>query len=158
MTAETRVRMLASADATLQGFFGSGVGSDVFRWFHIQLPPKYFTQQSPIPPSGGTCATIQQIGDQRMYAQEAPVTLIKPRFQLTIRDPNPNVVDAAALAVINWLPTVCFANEDQFQSPPITPRQFPNFVVSTRPGLDVQLKPPVPTQMIDFRIWNLGLL
>ena len=86
------------------------------------------------------------------------MNLTMPRFQLVIRDPNVDTVDSAALAVINWLATVCFANDDQFQSPPITPRQFPNFVVSTRPGLDVQLKPPVPTMLIDFRIWNLGLI
>jgi hypothetical protein len=158
MTAATKLRTLASADATLQSYFGTGIGTDVFRWFFIQLPPKYFTQQSPIPPTGGTVATLQPISAQYLYAQEAPVNLTKPRFQLVIRDPNVDTVDSAALAVINWLATVCFANDDQFQSPPITPRQFPNFVVSTRPGLDVQLKPPVPSYMIDFRIWNLGLL
>lgn len=153
MTAETKIRMLASTDATLQGFFGTGAGADVFRWFHLQLPPGFIIQ-----PTGKTCATVQQIGSQFMYAQEAPVELTKPRFQITIRDPNPNVVNNATLAVMSWLATVCFANDDQFQSPPITPRQHPNFIVSVRPGLDVQLKPPVPTQQIDFRIWNLGLL
>lgn len=149
MTAEAKLKVLAGADATLQSFFGS----NPFRWFHLQLPPGYVMR-----PSGATCATVQQLGTGFLHAQEARADLNRPRFQIVVRDPNADVVDRAAAAIINWLGTVCFTSDADFTSPPTTPRQFPNFVNDLRPGLDYQLKPPIPTQLIDFTIWNRGLI
>jgi hypothetical protein len=145
MTAESKIRLLASADATLQGFFGSGP----FRWFDRQLPPGYINK--------GTCARIRRISTIFLYEQAGLNRLNQPRFQLDVLDQDPDVVDNAVAAIIAWLGTVCFATEDQFTSPPTTPRQYPNFVLSIRPGLEVALKPPVPVVSIDFRCWNLDL-
>lgn len=149
MTAETKIRTLASQDATLQSFFGTSP----FRWYHMALPPTSAT-----PNIEDASANVQQISGRYLYAQEAAVSLIQARFQVTVRCRNVTTTDAAALAIIEWLGTVCFANDDQFQSPPVTPRQHPNFVLSTRAGMDPQLKTPIYTQLVDFRVWNLGLL
>lgn len=148
MTGEAKIRYLAGADATLQGFFGT----NPFRWFHLQLPPGYLQK---IP---GTCATVQQISTGFLFAQEGRVNLNKPRFQVVVRDANADVVDQAAAAIVEWLSTVDFASNAQFTSPPTTPRQFPNFVRNMRPGLDAALKPPIPTMLVEFQIWNLGLI
>lgn len=149
MTAESKIRTLASQDATLQSFFGTSP----FRWNHLQKSPS-----GAIPNVSEASADVKQISARYLYAQEAAVSLIQARFQITVRCRNVTTTDAAALAIIEWLGTVCFANNDQFQSPPVTPRQHPNFVLSTQAGMDPQLKTPIYTQLIDFRVWNLGLL
>lgn len=149
MTAEAKLRYLASADATLQGFFGT----NPFRWWHEQLPPGYVMK-----PTGATCATVQQIDTMFLYAQEGRVDLNKPRFQITVRDPNADVVDQAAAAIVNWLGTIDLASDAQFNSPPTTPPQTPTFVLDVRPGLDYQLKPPIPTVLIDCKVWNTGII
>lgn len=139
---------MAGADATLQGFFGT----NPFRWFYLQLPPGYIEK---VP---GTCATVQRVSTQYLHAQEAISKLSKPRFQIVVRDPLPDVAAQAATAIINWLCTVDFASDAQFTSPPTTPRQFPNFVTNVRPGLDAALKPPIPSVMVEFQSWNLGVI
>lgn len=148
MTAEARIRQLAAAEPTFVPFFGA----NPFRWFHLQLPPSYFRQELT-----HACARVTQVDAGYLYTQEAQVGLIKPRFQIEVLSPNVDQVDQAIDAIIAWLRTVCFANNDQFTSPPTTPRQFPNFVLNVRPGMEPRLKPPVPTKMVDFKIWNLGL-
>lgn len=148
MTGETKLRTLAAEDATLQGFFGT----NPFRWFHVQLPPGYVSKMP------GTCATVQQISTQFLWSQEARADISRQRFQIIVRDPNVDVVDQAAAAIVDWLGTIDLASDDQFLSPPVTPRQTPNVVLDMRPGLDVQLKPPVPTVLIDFKSWVLDLI
>ena len=109
-------------------------------------------------PVGKTSARVQQIGSDFIYYQDSVSTLVKVRFQITILDPNADVVDSATQAVIDFLQTVDLASSAQFDSPPTPAPQLPGcFLISVRPGLEVQLKPPIPTQIIDFRLWNVGL-
>ena len=148
MTAESKLRYLASADVTLQGFFGT----NPFRWYHIQLPP------GSQPKAGATCARVRQISQIPLYVQEGMNRLNQVRFQIDVLDPDVDVVDAATAAIAAWLGTINLASADQFQSPPVTPSQFPNFVLNVRPGLEVQLKPPVPVNSMDIKCWNIDLI
>lgn len=148
MTVETKLRTLASQSAILQGFFGTSP----FKWFHLQLPPGYIAK---LP---GTCVTVQQLGISFLHAQEGQVTLNKVRFQLIVRDPNVDVVDQAAAAIVAWLNTVDFTSPDPFDSPPTPGRQNGNFINDMRPSIDFELKPPVPAMLVDFSIWNNGLI
>ena len=145
MTAEVKMRTLAKADATLQGIFGTGP----FRWFDVQLPPGYIDK--------GPCARVRRLATTFIYCQEGLNRLNNPRFQLDVLAATPTQAFDAAAAIINWLGTVDFASNDQFMSPPVTPTQCPNFVISQRAGLDYQLDPPVPVVSIDFRIWNVDI-
>lgn len=148
MTCETKIRTLASQDAGLQAIFGTSP----FRWFHLQLPPGYVDKMP------GTCATVQQISVRFMRAQEALVNLNKPRFQIVVRDKNVDVVDQAAAAIVLWLQQVDFASDNEFNSPATPGPQNGNFILDMRPGLDYELKPNVPTMLIDFAVWNKGLI
>lgn len=149
MTCEAKVRALASVDTTLQGYFGT----NPFRWFHIQLPPGYIGKSLP-----GTCARVRQISQVPIYCQEGMNRLNEVRLQIDVLDPDADTVDEATAAICDWLGTVDFASEDQFESPPTVPTQFPNFVLNIRPGLCMELKPPVPLQSIDCKIFNLDLI
>lgn len=146
MTLETKIRQLAAESAALQAFFGT----NPMRIFWLQLPPGFVMQAT-----GTTSMVVQRISTQFFQTQESQVRLSKPRIQFTIYDPNLTVVEDATAAVIAWLRTVCFANDDQFVSPAVTPRQYPNFVLNQRPGLVTLLKQPIPTMTLDVRIWNL---
>jgi hypothetical protein len=148
MTAETKLRTLAEADPTLQSFFGS----NPFRWFHIQLPPGLQ------PKAGATCARIRQVSQVPIYCQEGQNRLNQVRFQIDVLDPNVDTVDAATAAIAAWLGTVNLCSDAQFQSPAGVPTQFPNFVLNVRPGLEVQLKPPIPVNSIDVKVFNLDLI
>ena len=151
MTAEAKLRALASIDATLQGFFGS----NPFRWFHLQLPPS-------AKPGTGTpypcTARVRQISQVPFYTQEGQNRLNVVVLQIDVLASDIDTVDQATDAISTWIGTVNLASNDQFQSPPVTPLQFPSFVLNVRPGLEVQLKPPIPVNSIDVRVFNLDLI
>lgn len=149
MTAETKLRILAGADVTLQSFFGT----NPFRWFYIQRPPGYIFQ-----PVGTTCAQVQVLGAEFKYAQEAKLDISLVRFQVMVLDPNADRVDQAAAAIVDFLAGVDLSTDALFTSPPTTPKQFPTFIMNIRPGLEVATKPPIPTKVIDFKAWNKGVI
>lgn len=151
MTAETKLRTLASADATLQSFFGT----NPFRWYHIQLPPSALPQAGiPYP----CTARVRQVSQVPLYVQEGMNRLNQVRLQIDVLCANVDTVDRATAAIADWLGTIDLASDAQFTSPPTTPTQFPNFVLNIRPGLEVQLKPPVPVTSIDVKVFNLDLI
>ena len=151
MTAATKLRMLAGADTTLQSFFGV----NPFRWYYIQLPPSALPQPgTPYP----CTARVRQVSQVPYYEQGGMNRLNVCRFQIDVLCANVDTVDQATAAIAAWLGTVDLASDDQFLSPPVTPRQFPNFVLNIRPGLEVQLKPPVPVTSIDVKVFNLDLI
>jgi hypothetical protein len=145
MTAETKLRTLASADSVLRGFFGTSP----FRWYHLQLPP------SALPNSGvpyPCTARVRQVSQVPYYTQEGMNRLNNVRFQIDVLCANVDTVDQATAAIAAWLGTVSFCD------PTLTPGQSPNFVLNIRPGLEVQLKPPVPVNSIDVKVFNLDLI
>ena len=144
LTAETKLRLLAAADATMQGIFGD----TTFRWFDRQMQPNYINQ--------GTCARIRRISTEYIYTQQGRMALTRPHFQLDILDSDPKVAADAALAVTQFLGTVNLVSDTQFDSPPTTPKSFPTFILSQRSGLEPQRQPnlPLPVESIDFRIYS----
>jgi len=109
-------------------------------------------------PLAATVARVRQISQVPIYVQEGMNRLNQVRFQIDVLASDIDTVDQATAAVSAWLGTVNLASDDQFQSPPVTPLQFPSFVLNVRPGLEVQLKPPVPVNSIDVKVFNLDLI
>ena len=145
MTASTKLRTMAAADATLQGFFGTSP----FRWDYIQLVP------SARPDSNGQfpCrARYRQVSQVPIYTQEGQNRLNEVRFQIDVLCSDVTVADAATAAIAAWIGTVSFCDLT------LTPGQYPNFVMNVRPGLEVQLKPPVPVNSLDVKVFNLDLI
>lgn len=154
MTPEIKLRTLAAANATLQGFFGSSP----FRWFDIQVPQGQL--------AAGTCARLQRVSTARLYAhrslnpsgsQSASSPLLNlsfPRFQLDIIDQDTEAARQAAIAVINWLGGISLAQDNWLNSPPTTPPQFPCFLLNQRHGLYPDTQPPLPVVTLDFRAYN----
>lgn len=157
MTAERKLRILASANATLQTFFGGGSPA-VFRWFEPQIPQGFVVLN--------TVARLQRISTLRLYAHaslpsaqsstgNAPLlNLSLIRFQLDIVDQDTENARQAAIAVINWLGTISLVDDDAFGSPVTTPPQRPCFLLNQRAGLFPDTQPPLPVVTLDFRAYN----
>lgn len=143
MTAEAKLRALASASAALQAYFGTAL----FRWFDRQLPQGYI--------KSGPCVRLMRVSTVRTYAQTGLQNLSQPRVQIDVMDYDPENCRAAAKAVIDWLGTVDFSTDAEFSSPPTTPGNHPNFILNQRAGMDFQLQPPVYVESIDVRLYNL---
>lgn len=152
VSAESKLRLLATQSVSLQAYFGSPANK--FRYFDVNLP------QGQI--ASGACMVVRRISTVWTYEQRGLQNLSQPRFQFDILAPNtvngmsdPETGRAAADAVITWLGTVDLASNAQFGSPVTTPPQFPCFVLNQRSGLFYQLSPPVYVQSIDVRLFNL---
>jgi hypothetical protein len=143
VTAEVKLRTLAAADATLQGFFGTGP----FRWFDVQEAPKYIEQ--------GPCVRVMRVSTVRDYLQGGISQLSCPRFQIDVLDYSAENSRQAAQAIIDWLSRISLAENNQFASPQTTPPQFPNFLLNQRSGMEPQTKLPVFVTMLDVRLFNL---
>jgi hypothetical protein len=142
-----KMRTLAMSDATLQGYLLSGT-NNTFRWFETQLPKGYIYQ--------GACVTVQQISDVLPYHQQGPIALDWVRVQINIWDLDS--VEAKAIAaylIATWFPSVSFASDAQFLSPPQTPPNCPNFKLSQRGVLDYSVQPePAWVETLDYRVGN----
>ncbi len=143
MTAEVKLRTLASADTALQAFFGTGP----FRFFDRQLPPGYI--------QNGACCRYRRVSTAFLYRQEGLAALNAVRFQFDVLDLDPQRARDALWALIAWLGTICLAQAAQFSSPTTTPTNFPNFVLNYRAGLEPRTQAPVYAETIDVRIFNL---
>lgn len=144
MTAETKLRTLASADAALQLIFGT----PLFRWFDKQLPQGYIQR--------GACARVISVSTAPLYEMAGLNPMNRIRFQIDVLHLDPEAARAAASAVILFLNTGAdLASNAQFGSPTVTPRQFPNFILSQRGGMDYREQPPVHVETIDVRVYNL---
>lgn len=149
MTFENKLVTLASADPTLQSYFGTP--PSVFRFFDRQLAQTYWAQ--------GLCCSFRVVSTVRDYYMAGLSTLSAPRVQFDIRASprygfTPEQARAARNALITWLGTVSFSESNDFNSPPTSPPHSPNFILNERAGMDVQTDPPVYVESIDVRIYN----
>lgn len=149
MTAEARLRLLASADATMQSYFGSGP----FRWFNRILPPNYISR--------GTCVRVTRISTLRYHTHGTETNqsvneLAQPRLQIDVLDYDPERAASAAAAIRDFLSTgVNLSSGEQFASPPTSPRRFPNFFLNELDGIEPQSDPPVFVRILEVRIFDL---
>ena len=150
-SAEERLRQLAAADASLI----ADLGSSPFRWFDRQLG------QGVLQP-GKTCVRVIRISTMRRYVQGNGAVntnlspLETPRFQIDVLDFNAETARKVAADVVAFLGTICLANNGQFDSPAISPVQYPNFLLSQRARMDFQLsKTPAYVECLDVRLYNL---
>ena len=141
-----KMRMLAQQDATLQGYLLGSNGT--FRWFDTQLPKGYVGQ--------GTCIAVRQVSDVLDYVQSGPISLDWVRVQINIWDMDSVVAKSlAAYLVAGWFPSVSFASNAQFLSPPQTPPSCPNFKLGGKGLLDYSVQPvPAWVEILDYRVGN----
>lgn len=141
-----KMRLLAMADATLQGYLLGTNGT--FRWFDAQLPKGYIYQ--------GTCVTVQQVSSVLDYVQSGPLALEWARVQVNIWDMDTVVAkDVANYLQNSWFPRVDCMTDSQFTSPPGPPLQAANFKLSQRGVLDYSVQPaPAWVETQDWRIAN----
>lgn len=136
------MRTLAAANASLTAVFGT----PLFRWFDRQLQPGYI--------ESGSCVRVRRVSTIRGYSQGGLQSLDQILFQFDCLSLDSEAARTAATALIAWFSTVDFASSQQFDSPVTTPRQFPNFVLNQRAGMEPRTQPPVYTESIDVRIYN----
>jgi hypothetical protein len=142
----TKMRLLAMADSTLQGYVGNPANG-TFRWFDTQLPQGYINQ--------GTCVTVRQVSDVQLYTQQGPIELDQVRVQIDVRDLSSVQAKTVANYINQWLSTVSFASAAQFLSPPQVPYNCPNFKLLQRSSQDFNVQPtPAWVETTDFRIFN----
>jgi hypothetical protein len=139
-TAEVKLRTLAAANATLQSYLGTPPA--VFRWWDTQ-----HVQGSVLP--GVTVRRVSTAIDYRMTP--AGNNINSPRFQIDVRDPDPEHGRLVAAAIIAFLNALNLA----VTGGTVTGKQAPSFVLNIRDGLDYNLTPPVWTQSLDVRLYNL---
>lgn len=151
VTLESKLVALASADATLQSLFGAP--PNVFRFFDRQLAQTYYAE--------GLCCSFRRVSEVRTYTQYGLMNLSQPRIQFDVRaspryvNGAPEAARNAMNALITWLGTVSFAENNDFDSPPTAPPHSPIFILNQRAGMDYQLNPPVYVESFDVRIFNL---
>ncbi len=137
-TAEVKLRTLAAANTTLQGFL---LGGGVFRWYDTQ-----HVQGSPLP-----AVTVRRVSTATDYRMVGRNPFDRPRFQIDVRDGDPEhgrTVSAAILAFLDALNLAVTGGT-------VTGKQAPTFLLNQRDGMDYRLNPPVWTQSLDVRLWNL---
>ena len=146
MTAESKLRLLASQDATLQGIFGTGP----FRWQDTQLQQGYIQR--------GTCARVLRVSTVYMYSHSGLANIEQVMFQIDVLDLDPEVARAAAVALDAWLGTISLMSAAQFSSPPHAPSppSFANFKMNQRHSIDYLLAPPLMPhcEMLQYRIFS----
>ena len=148
MSTPLQVKMfqLAGRDATLQSYL-LGENSTL-RWFPVQLPKGYIYQ--------GSCVRVRQVSSAPMYAQQGMIALEPVMMDIDCLDLDSLRAQAlAAYLVTQWFPSVSFASDKQFLSPPQTPPNFPNYKLSQRSTLDFQVQPqPAWCETLTYRIFN----
>jgi len=146
MPVQQKLRLLAGADATIQGYLLGSNGT--LRWFDTQLPKGYVGQ--------GTCVTVQQISDVLTYVQNGPLNLDLIRIQINVTDMDSvTAKNLANYITLGFLPNANCAVDNQFTSPPTTAPPAANFKLSQRGVLDYNVQPTAAwTEILDFRITN----
>lgn len=143
MTAEVKIRSLASADATLQGY----LGTDPFRWFDRQLVPTYLQ-------SGSPCVRMLRVSTESDYNQGGLMNLDCPHFQIDVLDYDAEHCREVAAAIVTFMGTIDLTSSGQFASPYSSPNHAPCFLVNQRAGMAFDLQPPAYVETLEYRVYN----
>jgi hypothetical protein len=139
-SAEVKLRTLAAANAGLQAFLGTPPA--LFRWYDTQ-----HVQGSALP-----AVTVRRVSTSIDYRLSPPGNNINnPRFQIDVRDADPEHGRSVAVAIIAFLNVLNLA----VAGGTVSGKQAPTFLLNIRDGLDFNLTPPVWTQSLDVRLFNL---
>jgi hypothetical protein len=146
---ETKLRTLASANATLQG----DLGTSPFRWFDRRLVQGALTPPNPItgPVPNTTCVRVLRVstGQDGFYNQGGQGNIEQPRIQIDVLDYDPEIARQVAADIIAFLSSVSLMS-----ATPTNPTQCTNFRLNQRAGIEFQLDPPAYVETLDYRIWN----
>ena len=141
-SAEAKLRMLASADPTMIADFGSGP----FRWFQIQAPQGYIAK--------GSCVRVRRVSAIYLYAQEGITQAEQVRLQFDVLDKSQDRARDVLNDLCSFIAGVDLMSSAQFASPPSTPTQLANFLLSQRSGIEYQVEVEIFSWSADWRIWN----
>ena len=141
-SAEAKLRMLASVDPTMVADFGSGP----FRWFQIQVPQGYIGK--------GSCVRVRRVSSIYLYAQEGITQAEQVRLQFDVLDKSQDRARDVLSDLCSFIAGVDLMSSAQFASPPSTPTQFANFLLSQRSGIEYQVEVEIFSWSADWRIWN----
>ena len=141
-SAEAKIRTLASADATMQGIFGTGP----FRWFFVRETQGYIDD--------GTVCRVRRVSAAYDYVQNGRIQIEQVRLQFDVLDLSQEAARDALTALENFLGTVDLMSGNQFLSPPQSVTQFPNFLLSERSAIEVQIKQQIYVWSADYRVLN----
>jgi hypothetical protein len=126
-----------------------------FRWAEKQVTQDWFPPSSVVPPNEAVGAvSVLRVSGLITYIQGGIIPTEQPRFQIECRHPYAETARQIAQVVKNFLGTIDLVTTDNFNSPPTTPQQFPNFVLNERGSMDFQLSPPVHVEILDVRLFN----
>lgn len=146
MSLIARMRLLAFAEPTLRAFFGNDFNT--FRWFDTQLVQGKAPAQ--------TALIFLGVSRMTTYLHNGRNPLRRDRVQLDVVDGNPEVSDAAAEAVCVWLDKANFVDNGALSSPVKTSMGPPaNFLNNTRGGVYPFTDRALPTQTLDYFVWNI---
>lgn len=123
-SAEEKLRALAAANATMQGFFGAPTVPDSFRWFATQLQPGASAR--------GTCMRVTRPSAGYTQVQEGQLNTEKVMLQFDILDKSQTRSRQGVNALYTFIQSVDLMSDAQFTSPATTPTQFPNYQLSQR--------------------------
>ena len=140
--AEVKIRMLAAANATLAAM----LGTSPFRWFDVQSAQGYEQQ--------GTLCRYRRVSAVYMYAQEGLTQLEQVRFQFDFVAQTPSDSWNAMQAFIEFMAGVDLMSDAQFKSPPTTPTQSPNYLLSTRQSIEYRPERELYIWSCDWRVFN----
>ncbi len=141
-SAEAKLRTLASVDPTMVTDFGSGP----FRWFQIQIPQGYIGK--------GPCVRVRRVSAVYLYVQEGITQAEQVRLQFDVLDKSQDRAKDVLNDLCSFLAGVDLMSSVQFTSPPSTPTQFANFLLSQRSGIEYQVEVEIFSWSADWRIWN----
>jgi hypothetical protein len=141
-SAEAKLRTLASADSTMVADFGSGP----FRWFQIQIPQGYINK--------GPCVRVRRVSAVYLYVQKGITQAEQVRLQFDVLDKSQDRAKDVLNDLCSFLASVDLMSSAQFTSPPSTPTQFANFLLSQRSGIEYQIEVEIFSWSADWRIWN----
>lgn len=151
----TKLRILALQNATLQADLGTTQPPPAvpFRWFDRQLQPGIVAKQV----AGGTCVAVHRVGTIRNNNMGGIMNLEAARLQITVYDLDSATAANVANDVVDFMGTVNLCSADQYESPPVSITQNPNFLLNQRQGMIPNPQSPsgpVYTEELDFRVYN----
>lgn len=122
-SAESKLRLLASQNATLQADLG-GANPATFRWMDQQLLQNKIGTLL----ASGCCVRVRRRGTTRNNNQSGIMNLCKVRLLIDVLSLSAENARSVANDVINFLGTVNLCSGGQFNSPITTATQVPNFI------------------------------
>ena len=149
---EQKLRSQILLDPTLPGLLNGGV-------FGSMLPQGVLSGAAPL-----SVLTIQRISTTRQSLNSTPsgsvgnvtsLSLIRVQFTARVKAANSEYLALQIMeALVSFLNTFDATSTNEFQSPRVSARHFPNTVLNERLTFYPQTQPPLAEGIVEARIYN----